>query len=108
MDKFMDFWIKRIGFWGACCVTAVFMAIFGIGGIVCVIVGRIFLADPESVNVVSNGRVLEGAEAVEAAIRAGNVLSLIGGVLLGLALIILVAVIVFAILYGKMYKPSNR
>ena len=42
MDKFMDFWIKRIGFWGACAVTAVFMAIFGIGGIVCVIVGRIF------------------------------------------------------------------
>ena len=82
-------------------ISGVITFFCGIIGLVCTILGVSFTANPEHVNVEVNGRVLEGAEAAEAALKAGKVLSTVGGICLVIALIMLVIAIVLGVLYGK-------
>ena len=60
-------------------------SIFGIVGLVFSIIGGIFSAMPDKVNITVNGRLLEGEEAVESAMKMGNIFSVIGGIGLVLA-----------------------
>ena len=64
-------------------------------------IGMMYLANPENVNIEVNGRVLEGAEAVAAAEKAGSFMSTTGGILLIIAVVTLITAIVLAVLYGK-------
>ena len=93
---------KANGFLAGGIVSGVITMFFGIIGLVFKIIGVVFVNNPEEVNVTVNGRVLEGAEAAEAAFKTGKALSTVGGVfLIATAVTLVICLTLFAIYAGK-------
>ena len=80
-------------------ISGVFGMVFGIIGMVCRIIGTVFVRNPENVTVTINGRVLEGEEAVEEALKIGEIMVKIGGGSLIVASILALICLVLVIIY---------
>lgn len=73
--------------------------IFGLIGLLFSILGGIFSAGPDKVKITVNGRLLEGAESVEYATKVGNIFSVIGGIGLVLAAVMIGICVTMLIIY---------
>ena len=81
-------------------IISAFVAMFcGICGLVFKLIGTVFVNNPEEVHVTVNGRVLEGKEAAEAALKLGGILSTVGGVMLIIASVFLLIFLILLIVY---------
>ena len=80
--------------------------IFGFIGLLFSILGAIFSAGPDKVKITVNGRLLEGAESAEYAAKLGNIFSVIGGI--GLVLAALMIGICVAMLLLYMHRSQTQ
>lgn len=73
--------------------------IFGLIGILFSVLGGVFSAAPDKVNITVNGKLLEGAEAVEYASKLGNIFSVVGGIGLVLAAVMIGICVTMLLVY---------
>ena len=88
-------------------IAGVMTMFLGIIGFVFKLIGVIYVNNPDEVEVTINGRVLQGEEAAEMALKVGNVMSTVGGVILIGTAVLFVICLILLIIYAGKRKQMN-